>query len=72
MPLGSFFDAMLRMVHEWSLEDHSLLGDERKNIVFCKPDGLKMRSNGYQWYNDHKSNNNYAEIKIQEKVFKLL
>ena len=54
MPLGSFFDAMLRMVHEWSLEDHSLLGDERKNVLFCKPDGLKMRSNGYQWYNDHK------------------
>ena len=65
MPLGSFFDVMLRMVHEWSLEDNSLLGAERKNILFSKPDGLKMRSNGYQWYNDHKSNNNYAEIKLQ-------
>ena len=46
MPLGSFFDVMLRMVHEWSLEDNSLLGSERKSILFTKPDDLKMRSNG--------------------------
>ena len=45
MPLGSFFDVMLRMVHEWSLEDNSLLGSERKSILFTKPDDLKMRSN---------------------------
>ena len=63
---------MLRMVHEWSLEDHSLLGNERKNILFSKPDGVRMRSNGYQWYNDNKSNNNYAEIKIQEKNIQTL
>ena len=72
MPLGSFFDVMLRMVHEWSLEDSSLLGTERKNILFSKPDGLKMRSNGYEWFNDHKSNNYYAEIKIQGKKIKTL
>ena len=71
MPLGSFFDVMPRMVHECSLEDSSLLSNERKNILFSKPDGLKMRSNGYEWFNDHKSNNNYAEIKLLGKNIKL-
>ena len=72
MPLGSFFDVMLRMVHEWSLEDNSLLGSERRSVLFSKPDGLKMRSNGYQWYIDHRSNNNYAEIKLQGKTLQTL
>ena len=49
-----------------------MLGNERKNILFSKPDGLRMRSNGYQWYNDNKSNNNYAEIKIQGKNIQTL
>ena len=72
MPLGSFFDVMLRMVHEWSLEDNSLLGSERKSVLFSKPDGLKMRSNSYQWFIDHRSNNNYAEIKLQGKKLQTL
>ena len=32
-PLGSFIDTMLRMVHEWSLEDSSLLDGERQKIL---------------------------------------
>ena len=31
-----------------------------------------MRSNGYQWYTDHKSNNNYAEIKVKGKSIQTL
>ena len=63
MPLASFFDMMLRMVNEWSLEDLSLLDGDRKDVLWTKPDGLKIRSDGYQWFMDHKSNQNYCEIK---------
>ena len=44
----------------------------RKQKLWTNPDSLKLRSklNGYNWFIDHKSNSNYAEIKIAEKQIK--
>ena len=67
-PLGSFCDTMLRMVHEWSLEDSSLLDGERLKILFTQPLGLKMRTAGYSWLQDNKSNKNFAEIKVTSNL----
>ena len=52
------------MVHEWSLEDSSLLDGERQKILFSQPLGLKTRTGGYSWLQDNKSNKNFAEIKV--------
>lgn len=70
MPLGSFIDTCLMMCHEWSLEDNSLLGADRRENLFAKPDGLKTRSAGYDWYMNHKTNNNY--VRIPAKNFKTM
>ena len=67
-PYGSFCDTMLRMVHEWSLEDSSLLDGERLKILFTQPLGLKMRTAGYSWLQDNKSNKNFAEIKVTSNI----
>ena len=62
MPLGSFIDCMLNMVHEWSLEDSSLLSSARSQILFSKPNGLSLRTDGYTWYKKHSHNSNYVKI----------
>ena len=73
MPLGSFSDCVLKMVHEWSLSTkYSTIGVDRKQKLWNNPDSLKLRSNGYNWFMDHKSNSNYAEIKIAGKQIKTL
>ena len=64
MPLGSFIDCMLRMVHEWSLEDSTLLTTHRSNILFTKPNGLKLRTDGYTWYKEHENNSNFVKINV--------
>ena len=62
MPLGSFIDVMLNLVHEYSLEDSSLLSSERSSLLFKKPDGLKVRSEGYSWFQLHSKNTKYMKI----------
>ena len=64
MPLGSFIDCMLRMVHEWSLEDATLLTTHRSNILFTKPNGLKLRTDGFTWYKEHENNSNFVKIHV--------
>ena len=64
MPLGSFIDVMLNLVHEYSLEDSSLLTSERSSLLFRKPDGLKVRSEGYSWFQLHSKNTNYVKIPL--------
>ena len=55
MPLGSFSDCVLKMVHEWSLSTkYSTIGADRKQKLRNNPDSLKLRSNGYNWFMDHK------------------
>jgi hypothetical protein len=67
MPLGQFFNFMLRMVNEWSLQDASLLFSNRSQILQSKPNGLKMRTDGYTWFRQHSSNSNYVSINPRER-----
>ena len=62
MPLGAFVDCMLRLVHEWSLEDSSLLISERTKVLFTKPNGLKLQTDGYSWYRTHIKNCKFVKI----------
>ena len=43
-----------RMVHEWSLKDDCLLFSNRLSLLHNSIDGLKMRTEGYQWYQKNK------------------
>ena len=62
MALGPFINICLRMVHEWALEDFSNLDSTRNETLFAQPDGLKLRSAGYDWLGQHKSNTNFVKI----------
>ena len=46
----------------------------RKQKLWIKSDSFKLRSksNGYNWFIDHKSNSNYTEIKIAGKQINTL
>ena len=48
-PLGNFFDIVSRMVNEWSRKSDSLLNESRMAMVFDPKEGLKLRTEGYQW-----------------------
>ena len=62
MPLGPFINTCLRMVQEWALEDYSNLDSTRNDTLFAQPNGLKLRSAGYDWLSEHKSNTNFVKI----------
>ena len=61
MALGPFINTCLRMVHEWALKDFSNLDSTRNETLFAQPDGLKLRSAGYDWLGQHKSNTNFVK-----------
>ena len=48
-----------------SREDSTLLDATRKEILFAKPDGLKLRSAGYDWLQLNKSNSNFVQIQTR-------
>ena len=50
MPMGRFFDVVVRMIKEWSQEDDSLLFQPRLARLHTPPDGLKIRTAGYEWF----------------------
>ena len=52
LPLGTFVEVVLRMCHEWSREDSSLIDATRKEILFSKPDGLKIEICGVRLASD--------------------
>ena len=67
LPLGTFVEVVLRMCHEWSREDSSLIDATRKEILFAKPDGLlKLRSAGYDWLQMNKANSNFVQIQVKK------
>ena len=67
LPLGRFCDVMLRMTHEWSLQDHSLLREGRTEALNGQF-GLKLRTDGYSWFQLHRQNTNYLGIKTDGKT----
>lgn len=48
-PLGNFFDIVGRMLHEWSEKSDDFLFQSRLSMLFDTKDGLKLRTEGYQW-----------------------
>ena len=68
LPLGTFVEVVLRMCHEWSREDSSLLDATRKDILFAKPEGLKLRSAGYDWLQMNKANSNFVQIQVKKDL----
>ena len=56
---------MLRMCREWSLQDHTLLRSSRTEALNGQF-GLKLRTEGYSWFCQHKQDRNFIKInKIQ-------
>ena len=53
-PLANFMDIVSRMVQEWSKEEE-VLSLSRKEMLFNPRDGLKLRTDGYQWLKSIKS-----------------
>ena len=48
----------------WSLEDDSVLDIEKREALDVgQPDSLKLRTDGYDWYQTHKGNRNYVQMK---------
>ena len=54
-PLGNFFDIVARMVKEWSQKPDNLLFEPRSAILFDPKEGLKLRTDGYQWAKENKT-----------------
>ena len=52
---------MLRCCREWSLQDHSLLRSGRTEALNGQF-GLKLRTEGYSWFCQHKQDRNFIKI----------
>ena len=50
------------MCQEWSLSDSSLLEANREKHLFTQPHGLKLRTNGYEWLQNHKENSSIVKL----------
>ena len=53
-PLANFMDIVSRMINEWSREP-SILNKPRVETLFNPKDGLKLRTDGYQWLKSNKA-----------------
>ena len=62
LPIGSFIDVQLRMCQEWSLSDSSLLEASREKHLFTQPHGLRLRTNGYEWLQNHKEKSSIVKL----------
>lgn len=59
LELGELFEVMKRLVSEWSEEDEVVLDGSRLDVLENDRNGLKMKTEGYQWY---KQNNQKGKI----------
>ena len=55
LELRELFSTLKRMVEEWSDDDTLLLESSRSAILFNDRNGLKMRTDGYQWFRQNKT-----------------
>ena len=53
-PLGNFFEIVDRLVYEWSKKSDDLLSQPRLSMLFDPKEGLKIRTQGYQWAKSNK------------------
>ena len=53
-PLANFMDIVVRMIKEWSKQP-DILSKSRTETLFNPKDGLKLRTDGYQWLKSNKT-----------------
>ena len=53
-PLGNLFEIVARMLNEMSLEDDSALFTSRLADLEGKPNSLKLKTEGYNWFRQNK------------------
>ena len=61
MPLCTFINLCLKMVSEWAMNGDKLLTVDRNHLLF-EEGGLPLRTNGYEWFQNNKANQNYVKI----------
>ena len=61
MPLCTFINVSLKMVSEWAMNGDKLLTVDRNHLLF-EEGGLPLRTNGYEWFQNNKANQNYVKI----------
>ena len=64
LPLGTFIDVMMTLVNEMSLNDDSLLTKKKSETLFDQSDSLKIRTDGYSWYQEHKADKFYVKVRL--------
>ena len=62
MPLGSFVETSIRLVHEMSLVDDSKLTKNRNEALFSHQNSLSLRTAGYSWFMMNKSDRDYVYL----------
>ena len=67
MPLGRLIQVFKRMLHEWSLEDDGNLRLPRTAILHQAPDGLKLRTEGYECFKENSKPGDIIKIKVKDK-----
>jgi hypothetical protein len=65
-PVGIFIDIDRRMIREWGMEDDSLLFKTRNAVLF-EDGGLKLRTEGYQWFRQLKQRGTNKLIQVNPK-----
>ena len=53
-PLGTFMDIVGRMISEWSERDDTLLNGRRMDMLSSDPNGLRLKTEGFQWWKSQK------------------
>ena len=53
-PLGTFMDIVGRMISEWSERDDTLLSGRRMDMLSSDPNGLRLKTEGFQWWKSQK------------------
>ena len=66
-PLGTFMDIVSRMVMEWGEVDESLLYGSRLDLLETHKDGLKLKTQGYQWMKANKLNTSDKIVRVDPK-----
>ena len=66
-PLGTFMDIVTRMVMEWGEVDDSLLFGSRMDLLESNKDGLKLKTQGYQWLKASKVTNSDRILRVDPR-----
>ena len=66
-PLGTFMDIVAKMVEEWGEVDDSILFTSRMELLETDRDGLKLKTQGYQWLKSNKAASSDRIVKVDPR-----